>query len=164
MKRAILIAMLGAVGVAGWLIASGQLPLRTVLEHPALQKAQADDQEPVGAAPPAVSVIKVAPAEFVETVMVTGTLVPREEILVAPEVEGLRVLEVHVEEGDWVREGQVLATLVHATLDAQLAQNAALLAKADASIARAQSAIAQAEAALKEAEQIGCHVPPRLFW
>lgn len=152
MKRAVLISVLGAIAVAGGLLTSGHLPAPKFLQQAALQTAEADEQPPAEPAPPAVSVIKVAPAELVETVMVTGTLVPREEILVAPEVEGLRVLELNAEEGDWVTKGQVLATLVHATLDAQLAQNTALLAKADASIARAGSTIAQAEAALKEAK------------
>lgn len=152
MKRAVLISVLGAIAVAGGLLTSGHLLVPKFLQQAALQTAEADEQPPAEPAPPAVSVIKVAPAELVETVMVTGTLVPREEILVAPEVEGLRVLELDAEEGDWVTKGQVLATLVHATLDAQLAQNTALLAKADASIARAGSTIAQAEAALKEAK------------
>jgi HlyD family secretion protein len=84
-------------------------------------------------------------------VLVTGTLVAREEILVAPEVEGLRVLDILVDEGTPVRKGQVLATLVHETLDAQLAQNQATLDRADAGIAQAKSNIAQAEARHEEA-------------
>ncbi len=150
MKRVLLTAVIGAVAIAGGLAATGHLPLQQWLEETRTQAAQADEQ-PAEAPPPATSVIKVAPADFVETVLVTGTLVPREEILVAPEVEGLRVLDVLVDEGDRVEEGQVLARLVHATLDAQLAQNAALIAKADASIAQAKSTITQADAALKEA-------------
>ena len=61
---------------------------------------------------PAVSVATVETREFVETVLVTGSLVPRDEILVSPEIEGLRVLELKVDEGDLVKKGQVLATLV----------------------------------------------------
>jgi RND family efflux transporter MFP subunit len=44
-----------------------------------------------------------------------------------------------------------MATLVHETLDAQLAQNAASIARADAAIAQARSSIAQAEATMEEA-------------
>ena len=55
--------------------------------------------------------------------MVTGSLVAREEILVAPEVEGLRVLELKVDEGDRVKKGDVLAVLVSEQLEAQIAQN-----------------------------------------
>ena len=98
-----------------------------------------------------MTVSRVAVAEFVETVLVTGSLTPREEILVGPEIEGLRVLEVLVDEGDRVKKGQVLARLVNDTLDAQLAQNDANLARSAAAIAQAESAITQAEARLEEA-------------
>jgi len=98
----------------------------------------------------AVTVARVAPADFVETVLATGSLVAREEILVGPEVEGLRITEVLADEGMRVRKGDVLARLVADTLDAQLAQNAAALARATAAIAQARSAIVQAEARLAE--------------
>ena len=48
---------------------------------------------------PAVSVVEAARREIVETVVVTGTLVPRDEILVTPEIDGYRITEVLVEEG-----------------------------------------------------------------
>ena len=92
-----------------------------------------------------VTVARVAPADFTETVTVSGSLVPREEILVGPEVEGLRVTEVLVDEGSRVKKGDVLARLVTDTFDAQVAQN-------DAGIARATAAIAQARANISEAE------------
>ena len=71
----------------------------------------------------AVTVARVAPADFTATVQATGSLVAREEILVGPEVEGLRVTEVLADEGMRVKKGDVLARLVADTLDAQLAQN-----------------------------------------
>lgn len=99
----------------------------------------------------AVTVASVAPADFTATVLATGSLVAREEILVGPEVEGLRVTEVLADEGMRVRKGDVLARLVADTLDAQLAQNDAGQARASAAIAQARSAIVQAEARLEEA-------------
>jgi RND family efflux transporter MFP subunit len=99
----------------------------------------------------AVSVARVQPREFVENLAVSGSLVPRDEILIGPEIEGLRVLEILVEEGAQVTRGQVLARLVAATLDAQVAQNDATLARNAASTAQARSAIAEAEARLNEA-------------
>ena len=99
----------------------------------------------------AVSVTRVQTREFVENLAVSGSLVPREEILIGPEIEGLRVLEVLVEEGAQVTRGQVLARLVAATLDAQLAQNDATLARNAAATAQARSTIVEAEARLNEA-------------
>jgi HlyD family secretion protein len=97
-----------------------------------------------------VTVVRVAPADFTETVLATGSLVAREEILVGPEVEGLRITEVLADEGMRVKKGDVLARLVADTLDAQLAQNDAGLARATATIAQARSSIVQAEARLVE--------------
>jgi HlyD family secretion protein len=103
-------------------------------------------------AAPLISVVKARQAEFRETVLVSGSLVAREEILVAPEVEGLRVVELFTDEGSKVKKGQVLARLVSEQLDAQLAQNDAALARNVAAIAQAQSTIVQAEARAKEAQ------------
>ncbi len=148
MKRASILLLIAAIVVAGGLAMTGRLPLMGAGSKP---EAALADESRTTPAPPTVSVTKIAPSRFVETVLVTGTLVPRLEILVAPEVEGLRVLELRVDEGDRVKKGDVMATLVHETLDAQLAQNTASIARADAAIAQARSSIAQAEATLEEA-------------
>src|SRR5215208_423166 len=104
-------------------------------------------------AAPAVTVVRAAERDLVERAIVTGTLVPREEILVAPEVEGYRIAEVLVEEGTVVKQGQVLARLSRDVLETQLAQNAATRTRAEAAIAQARSNIVQAEAAQVEASQ-----------
>ena len=136
------------LGMAAALWVQGNLPLPAV----SLGTAHSEPKAPAKSITPLpVTVSRVVAAEFVETVLVTGSLVPREEILVGPEIEGLRVLEVLVDEGDRVKKGQVLARLVNDTLDAQLAQNDANLARSSAAIAQAESTIAQAEARLEEA-------------
>jgi RND family efflux transporter MFP subunit len=99
----------------------------------------------------AVTVVRVVPSHFTETVLATGSLVAREEILVGPEVEGLRITEVLADEGQRVKKGDVLAKLVADTLDAQVAQNDAGLARASAAMAQAKSSIVQAEARVVEA-------------
>ncbi|MBX9925457.1 MAG: efflux RND transporter periplasmic adaptor subunit [Hyphomicrobiaceae bacterium] len=104
-------------------------------------------------APPAVSVVKASVADFVETVLVTGSVVARDEIMIAPEIEGFRIVALNAEEGDRIEKGHVLASLSSDTLEAQLAQSDANIARAGAAIAVARSAIVQAEAAEKEAEQ-----------
>jgi HlyD family secretion protein len=116
---------------------------------PATATADATEQT---VAAPAVTVAKVATANFVETAIVSGSIIPREEILVSPEIEGLRVMELFADEGDVVKKGQILARLVTEQLDAQMAQNEAGLSRSSAAIAQAQSQIAQAEAQAKEAQ------------
>ena len=115
-----------------------------------IQAARLEAAKPVFA--PAITVSRAATDNFIETAAVSGSLVPREEILVSPEVDGLRVLELLADEGDNVKKGQVLARLVAEQLNAQLAQNDANLARSNAAIAQAQSQIVQAEAQAKEAQ------------
>jgi HlyD family secretion protein len=101
---------------------------------------------------PAVSLATASRRELTETLTVSGTLMPRDEVLIPAEVEGLRVTELNADEGDTVAAGQVLARLSRETLDAQLAQNDAALRRAEAAIAQANNQIPQAEAALTEAQ------------
>ncbi len=158
MKRKVVIGLLAIAAATGGLYATGNVPfaqqqVATGDGAQATSVAKADPRKPSTSAalPPAVTVVKVASASFAETVTVTGTLVAREEILVAPEIEGLRVFELAVDEGDRVKKGQILARLVSESLDAQMAQNDANLSRSSASIAQAESSIIQAEARLVEA-------------
>ena len=100
---------------------------------------------------PAVTVVPAEWREIVERAVVTGTLVPRDEILVAPEIEGLRITDLLVEEGAGVARGQPLARLSLEMIVTQEAANAAGIAKAQAAIIQARSQIVQAEAAQVEA-------------
>ena len=109
--------------------------------------AEAPGQAPIA---PSVTVLVMKPAELVDTQLVTGTLVAREEALVVPEIEGLRITEILVEEGDRVKAGQVLARLSTDTINAQLAQWQAQMNVAAAQIAQAKSQIVQADAALAQ--------------
>jgi len=115
--------------------------------------ALAQQPAPAPSLAPAVTVTRAVEREVVERAIVTGTLVPREEVLVAPEIEGLRIMEILVEEGAEVKQGEVLARLSRDLLETTLAQNVATLARADAGIAQSRSQIVQAEAAQVEAAQ-----------
>ncbi len=101
---------------------------------------------------PVVSVVLAESREIVERAVVTGTLVPRDEIMVSPEIEGYRITELLVEEGDRVAKGQVLARLSREMIETQEASNAAAIARAEAAIVQARSQIVQAEAAQVEAK------------
>jgi HlyD family secretion protein len=96
--------------------------------------------------PPAVTVVPATKREFVDRLFVSGTLVAREEADVAARIDGLAIVEVDAEDGDRVRQGQVLARLDRTQLDALLAENDASTKRADAAIDQAQSMIAQSQA------------------
>ena len=93
-----------------------------------------------------MTVVLAVKREFVDRLFVSGTLVAREEAQVAARVDGLTIVEVDAEDGDRVKEGQVLARLDRAQLDAMLAENDAATKRADAAIDQARSLIAQSQA------------------
>lgn len=167
MKKWVLLASLIVAGTSlAALHAMGKLDLNSKLKEisskaiEVASKLTKDDAKPSGEAKqganapaaPAVTVAIATPRSFAENILVTGSLVAREEILIAPEVEGLRILSIEVEAGDTVAEGQLLATLEQTTLAARKAQTLANLRRAEATIAQAKSNIAQAQATLEEAE------------
>jgi HlyD family secretion protein len=152
-KLILTVSVLFAAGAGALAYATGWLPPAAAQKVASVADKKSDDSK--GTAPAldiSVTVARVKPHDFVETLTVSGTLIPREEILISSEVEGLRVLEVLVEEGAYVKKGQLLARLVVDTLDAQLAQNEAALARNAAATAQARSTIAEAEARLTEAK------------
>jgi HlyD family secretion protein len=110
--------------------------------------AVAEEPKPAAEAPkpPAITVVPAVRKEVVQTAIVVGSLVPREEILVGVDLDGYRLTDLSAEEGDHVKAGQVLARLSTDMLDVQLAQNESSLARNDAAIAQAKSQIAEATA------------------
>lgn len=99
-------AVLAAVGVAAWIGVAGQ--------------PQTAATAAVAAAPVlTVSVVGAERRSIDDTLAVVGTTVPRENVVVVPELTGLRVREIHAEVGDYVKKGQLLALLDSANLDIQ---------------------------------------------
>jgi HlyD family secretion protein len=72
----------------------------------------------------------------------SGRLTPREELAVTPDLNGYRVADVTVEEGAYVRRGQVLAVLDDSLLRSQIDQVRATLAQQQVA---AEEAAAKAE-------------------
>lgn len=145
--------MKGKIIIGALVVAAGLGTLHHFGLSPLPQRtAEQSDRNTVTAdAAPLVTVVKPDARVFRDLVLVSGSLVAREEILVAPEIEGLRVVDLFADAGSAVKKGEVLATLVADQLDAQAAQNDAALARADAAIAQARSQIVQSEALAKEA-------------
>ena len=154
MRRALILAVVVvAAALAGVWTASAVAPCAL---PPALMakiapgksaacSAAAVDQ-PRAVEPPAVTVVPAVKREFVDRLFVSGTLVAREEAQVAARIDGLTIVELDAEDGDRVRQGQVLARLDRSQLDALLAENDAATRRADAAIDQARSLIAQSQA------------------
>ena len=154
---ALLVAALGVGGLyAQWRLRPCDPPLlpldkwgapaRPACNAP-LEKAEADAPREVE--PPAVTVVKAETRRFTDRLFVSGTLVAREDIMVAPRIADLTVIEIDAEDGDRVEKGQVLARLDRSQLDALLSQNDAARARADAEIDQAKSMIAQSDSQLE---------------
>lgn len=90
-------------------------------------------------AKPALTVTTVVPQRLNLPVKLAanGNIMAWQEASVGAEAAGLRLTQVHVNVGDHVRKGQVLATLAGDTLRAEAAQSRASLAEAEAAAADA---------------------------
>lgn len=93
---------------------------------------------------------KVELRDLADEVLATGRLVVREEAAVSSELPGYRVAAVYVDEGDWVKQGQAMAKLDDALLQAQIAQAEATLATQKANVEFKKSQLARAEALQQE--------------
>lgn len=165
LRLLLMVALLvGGLAVVAGLYPPARPPLRQALDtvglsaigrpflgDPEATAAVASPAEVVVPLPPAVTVVRAQERPFRDQLFVSGSLVPREEALVGPQIDGLRITEVLAEEGDTVRKGQVLARLDRSQLDALSAESDAALARADASIAQAQNQITQFDAANTQA-------------
>lgn len=112
-------------------------------------------QEPAAAAPAVhlatITVAEVATREVIGRVPVSGTLLPRDEVLIYPQVNGFTLETLNVDIGARVENGDVLATLNNRNLTAQLAQARAEYARVEAAISQARSQITSAAAGAEQA-------------
>jgi len=103
---------------------------------------------PVATAPaaPNVTVMAAARSPITRVVTATGTLAARREMPVGAVGEGGMVTRVLVEPGDWVRAGQVLATIERSVQSAQTNASVAQISVAQANARIAQSELERAQA------------------
>jgi len=102
--------------------------------------------------PTPVTAHTVATGEVRGEVMGTGTLEARVKTTISPRIQE-RLAEVLVDQGDYVKSGQLLARLDDAETKQQVAIAAATLAAARATVERVRSDEARAQAVLKQAQQ-----------
>ena len=86
------------------------------------------------------------------SLVVAGSVVARDETLVGSEIANLRITEINVDEGDWVKEGQLLARLSSESLEAQFAQFEAMVEKARASNLLQAASLKEAELMQQDAD------------
>jgi len=102
---------------------------------------------------PAIRVAAVTRHELIETLDVTGSIVPRQEAAVGVDVAGLIVRELNADRGDVVKKGDVLARLDRTALETQLVQLDASKVQAEAAIAQAKAQVSGAEVSVRQATE-----------
>lgn len=124
-----------ALATAVLAVVSGALLLRGM--GPASQNAAITPmaQQPVMA----VTVASAEVRPMIRSVSGNGSVVAWQELAIAAEVSGLRVVDIAVDEGDRVVRGQLLVRFDDAMLAAQLAQVEAAIAEGEAALQTARS-------------------------
>ncbi len=120
---------------------------------PAASLAASEAAPVVRQVPPSIRVVAAEKRELVETLSVNGSIVAREEAAVGTDLNGLTVIALNADEGDFVKKGDVLAVLDRSMLDTQLAQIEASRAQAEANIAQMRAQIGDAEVGVRQAKE-----------
>ena len=95
---------------------------------------------------------EVIKRNLVELVSANGKIQPEIDVKISPEVSG-KVMTVHVKEGDEVKKGDLLITLIPDLLDANLSRATATMNNSRANYANAKARAAQAEAQFTNQEK-----------
>lgn len=98
-----------------------------------------------GASRQTVTAATAASVALPRTIVASGTVSAWEEVPVGAEAGGLTAVGVYVDEGSYVRQGQVLVKLNDALLQAQLRQQQAGVQTAEANAARDDAALGRAQ-------------------
>ena len=99
-----------------------------------------------------VTVVPAQVGQVSEQLTVTGTVEPADLLAVTPQISGLQIQEVLVDEGDRVTTGQLLVVLDNTELLTQIQQAQAQIEVAQAQLQQQQANLSQADARLAEAE------------
>ncbi|MGL6159052.1 efflux RND transporter periplasmic adaptor subunit [Microbulbifer sp.] len=104
-----------------------------------LQGCDTDEPQTTTEAASVVSVVRAEVRPLASSIAVTGTLAPRQVVLVHTQTPGLVVTELLAEEGQTVRAGQILAHLSSERQRAELAGSRGELHRAEQALARAEA-------------------------
>jgi HlyD family secretion protein len=104
------------------------------------------------AAAQTVTVAAVEAASVDRTLDATGTVYANDMLPILPKAMGLQIVEVLVDEGDYVEAGQVLAVLDDSVLQTQIDRAQSQVTSANSSVAQAQAGVEQAQSTRQEVE------------
>jgi RND family efflux transporter MFP subunit len=109
--------------------------------------SQEKKSAPLGDAKPALTVgVAGLKARYMTQIVVgTGSVAAWQQLTVAAEIAGLRIVEIAADEGDTVKQGQVLARLDDSILQAQASQYDAAVLEAEANLTNARAEFRRAE-------------------
>jgi len=99
---------------------------------------------------PEVETEKVAERAILETVSASGKIFPEVEVKISSDVSG-ELIELPIEKGGWVTQGQLLARIKPDIYLAAVDRAAAALSQARANLANAKARLAQAKARFENA-------------
>ncbi len=131
----IALVLVGALGAGGWLLFREG------------QNRMFPDEVELG------TVTLVSPAQEEVTLVSTGYVYPKKKATVAPKTVG-RLAKLYVDEGDYVKENQIIAELETAEPMAQREQLRADIASAEARVERARADLADANAKLAREDDL----------
>lgn len=92
-----------------------------------------------------VTTVELEPVELSRTVTANGSIYAWQDVIIAPEVGGYRVAEVHVDVGDRVTAGQTLVELSTGLLTAEVATRQAQLKQREAELLNAEASLRRGE-------------------
>lgn len=122
-----------------WVVGGLLVLLAAIIAYFAFARGEAPPPADAGAQLPVVTVVAPGRATVEGAISATGTIGARREIPVGVVGEGGRVVSVAADQGDWVRQGQILVSVDRAVQNQQASAAAAQIgvARADANLAQA---------------------------
>ncbi len=131
---AALFAIVIAIGLAAYFLTGGEKAATAEAADGAASDAQA----------PVVTVVAPGSNTVVSTINAAGTVAARFDTPVSVVGEGGRVTQVYVNAGDWVKQGQVLASIDRSVQNQQVSGLQAQISVAKANVELAQSQLTRA--------------------
>ena len=95
----------------------------------------------------------VARRDLVSVVTASGKIEPKRKVDISADISG-RVIQVAVEEGQWVEKGALLLRIDPSAYEAQLRRAEASVAQSQARLAQARANLLQAQSAVRRSEQL----------